>query len=598
MPRPLLTTTPYKVSLHLNNGYRYASTQRFRDVDHDSGKKRYSRIHWGTLTEEMKFIPGKRYILSSLEERSKLIFPVAWDMSEAEKLSGLKKAGRPAYDEQDVNRFYGDLWLLDQVAKKTGIREDLMKVFWGNREIVDDILTLSMFGYVTGFSYNRVVRWQRLAKSLSDRDLTATYITRLTQSITERHRMDLFRLRAGRLGKEELCAVDSTSRSAYGKTLADIHWGKNKEHIPLEQTVEVVVYTLEGHMPVYYRTFPGNIPDSRSLATILTDLQHANFHNVVLVTDRGYESLRNLERYIREGQAMIMCVKAGQKTVTDKIRAFGHFDSHPAEMDLDIDTNIYSKQYVLKYRVEGNGTAIIEADRLKLNLYFDPVRRSTELVELEKSILIQRKALEEIQSAGLPLDDDTSIRKNYCYFLVEYSKTDRKLTSFSLNDKKVDTTRLTSGFYALVTHRIDYPAQKVLATYKLRDEQEKYFQQMKGQMSSDRQRNWSEEGKTGRLFILFVSMILGSYVRHIWKSTELHKKFSSSLEVLDEMRSIRCVEHTGKAKHITPFVGAQLDVCKAFGFPIPKGCEPAYISKQKSERKRGRPSKKRLQMDS
>ena len=54
----------------------------------------------------------------------------------------------------------------------------------------------------------------------------------------------------------------------------------------------------------------------------------------------------------------------------------------------------------------------------------------------------------------------------------------------------------------------------------------------------------------------------------MWKSTDLHKQFSSTLEVLDEMRLIRCVEHTGKAKHITPFVGAQIDFANAFGFKV------------------------------
>ena len=47
--------------------------------------------------------------------------------------------------------------------------------------------------------------------------------------------------------------------------------------------------------------------------------------------------------------------------------------------------------------------------------------------------------------------------------------------------------------------------------YKLRDEQEKYFAMMKGVMGADRQRNWSELGKEGRLLILFVSQIIGCY---------------------------------------------------------------------------------------
>ena len=116
-------------------------------------------------------------------------------------------------------------------------------------------------------------------------------------------------------------------------------------------------------------------------------------------------------------------------------------------------------------------------------------------------------------------------------------------------------------------------------------------------MVSDRQRNWSEEGKTGRLFILFVSLILSSWVRHAWKSTRLHELFHSSLDILDEMRPIRMIEHTNQIKTITPFVGAQVDICEEFAFDIPEGCAPAYVSRQKFKRKRGRPPKKAIEMD-
>ena len=44
--------------------------------------------------------------------------------------------------------------------------------------------------------------------------------------------------------------------------------------------------------------------------------------------------------------------------------------------------------------------------------------------------------------------------------------------------------------------------------------------------------------------------------------------------------TIRCVEHTGKAKHITPFVGAKIDIVNAFGFKIPYGCAPKYTSRE------------------
>ncbi|MBQ7477824.1 MAG: hypothetical protein IJT01_02845, partial [Selenomonadaceae bacterium] len=123
------------------------------------------------------------------------------------------------------------------------------------------------------------------------------------------------------------------------------------------------------------------------------------------------------------------------------------------------------------------------------------------------------------------------------------------------------------------------------------DEQEKYFEQMKGQLHANRQDTWSEEGATGRRFILFVSMILSSYVRHIWKSTCLRDKFVSSLEILDEMRPIRSIQHTGRKEHITPFVAKQRLICEAFDVEPPKGCDGTCTSKKVLPGKRGRPRK-------
>ncbi|GHV48154.1 hypothetical protein FACS1894204_12230 [Synergistales bacterium] len=596
MSRPINPNAQYRVKPHVTNGYTYASTQPSY-VDAETGKKKYRYIHWGTVDECRKFIPGSCFYMAPPEDRARLVFPEDWDMSEAEKLTGLRKPGRPACDIDCLNRLYGDIWLLEQVARKTGIRQDLEVVFNGNREIVDDILTLAMFPYLTKFTYNRVARWQRLANAPSSRELTPIEITRLTQSITEQHRMELLKLRAARLGKDELCAVDSTSRTAYGNSLADIRWGKNKERLPLEQTMEVVVYTLSSHMPVYYRTFPGNMPDSRSLEVIITDLDHAGFKDLILITDRGYETLRNLEKYILRGQSMVMCAKTGQKEVAKAIQELGDFGVRPEEMEVDPDARIYYRQYNIDYEVASIGTSSKKSDRLKLNLYFDPIRRSLELMELDIALSIQKTALDELLKNKSVMNEEAAIKHDYCYYNVLCDPTTMVIQSFEINEKKVTKARKFSGFFSIMTHRLDFDAMKALRTYRLRDEQEKYFQQMKDQMVSDRQRNWSEEGKTGRLFILFISLVLSSYVRHVWKSTNLHDTFSSSLDMVDEMRSIRYIEHTNRAKAFTPFVGAQVDICNAFGFEIPEGCAPTYVSRQKSKRKRGRPPKKKVESD-
>ena len=156
---------------------------------------------------------------------------------------------------------------------------------------------------------------------------------------------------------------------------------------------------------------------------------------------------------------------------------------------------------------------------------------------------------------------------------------------------------ITAGFFASKTIGVDMDPLQAMNNYGMRDEQEKCFALQKGPLGHDRLRTWSEGGKRGRMFIYFVGLILASYVRSVWQKDDvLRKKFSSTEAVLAEMRTIRCIEHTGKMKFITPFVGSQVAICKAFGFTIPDGCAPVYVSKAKPvSRKRGRPASPKVE---
>lgn len=180
-----------------------------------------------------------------------------------------------------------------------------------------------------------------------------------------------------------------------------------------------------------------------------------------------------------------------------------------------------------------------------------------------------------------------TLQRNCDYFTLSFK--DQKLTSFSLKEKKVESERRSHGFFSLLTLGVDDDPVEALNKYRLRDEQEKYFEHMKDQLGFSLQDNWSEDGKAGRLFILFVGLVLASHVRHVWKSTKLHDLFDSSLAVLDEMRCIRAIETPGHYMTMTPFVSAQLTICEAFGIPIPENCRPGHESKR--VRQRGQPRK-------
>ena len=448
--RPAKANTIYKVGIHNNGGRKYASTQPFT-VD-ENGKKHYSHKHWGIVDDDMKFHPNSTYFYASLEERRKLIFPSDWDLSEIKSLSGTGHRGVVEYDGGDLDRMYGPTWFLNNVAKETGLSDDLQKVFGGNVEMAQDVLTLAYYLFLDSRTYSHIEKWQRIVKTPSVHTLTSSSITRLTQSITEQNRMDLFRLRAKRMGKDEYCAVDSTSVSTYGFHLVDIRWGHNKEHLPLKQTLEVIVYSLTSHLPIYYLELPGNMPDSRTIEMIVTELEHAGFKNVILITDRGYESMKNLEVYIAKGQKVITSVKCGQGEALKVIKSIDLSTGVPEGMSFSKDTNLFYKQYNLDYKVQGNGNHVIDADRLKLNVYFDIHKRADDLARVQMAITTQTELVQAVYETGKPVpkEDRETFRKENNFMNIAFWKSG-KIRSFEVDKDAVKKATLTSGFFASKT---------------------------------------------------------------------------------------------------------------------------------------------------
>ena len=574
--RPADPLSPYRMKVHRLGQHAYASTQP-AVVDETTGKKRYRHVHWGVLGDGLRFVPNAKFLLLDPEERSRFIYPDTWDLSELQALPSHRSVGRPKYVEADRDRLYGDVWLMEQVAQRLGLLKDLETVFGGNREKARDVLSLAMYAYLTKQAYSRMAQWQDITRFPAVHKLTPSAITVLTQSITEQDRMALFRCRRARLGKGRLCALDSTTRSAEGHTLSDIRLGKSKEGGFRQQTTEVVVYSLDTHEPIYYRTFPGNMKDSKSLRVILSDLKHAGIMDVILVTDRGYECARSIDQCIVARQALVTAANIRQKFILKRIRAIGNVDSFdPEGMTWLPEQKLYARQYDLELELRSRGGRTVTSDRLKLNLYFDPRRRSEEQVALREVLHDQQTKLQHLQEAGTAVPDGKL--REFPYFHVKRNEETHAVESFEQNRKKIQNICSAFGFFANMTLGVDYSAEKALSVYHLRDEQEKYFNDMKTRLHADRQHRWTEAGMRGIRFIEFVALIMVSYIKHVWRTSDvLRSRFPYLFAILLEMRTIHCIEHTSHTKVVTPFVGKQLDVCREFGFELPADCAPIYV---------------------
>ena len=589
MAPPRKENAEFFIHRHKLGGHVYAAT-RPAYINEKTGKRDHKVVHWGKIIDNV-FVPNEDFFALTPEDRAKFMFPDDVDTGTIKQLLPSKKK-RCAPKSKPVNRcrFYGDIWLLEQIVQKIHLKDILMEIFEQKEDIVNDLLTLAYYQCITGYSLNHVARWQRIEATPSDNPLTPSRVTRLTQKITEEHRIGLLKHLAKRVKKNNACAVDSTTVSSYGD-LANTHWGYNKEGLDLEVTMESVVYSLDDHIPIYYRIFSGNYPDSMALSLILDDLRNAHFEDLIYITDRGYDSKRNFERYISEKKKAIMALKTTQGLPLKILRTFKPFEVYPEELEFDPRTGYYMKQFDEEYKVEESNGEVIAADNLKINIYLNTERRTHELNQLRKEINIQETDLRNFLDNHETLPCDAILKRNYSYYTLKYDPDTRVLVSYTLNQKKIEKKRLLSGFFSNATIGLELSALEAHLQYKLRDEQEKHFRKEKSMMSGDRIRASSEEGVAGRHFLLFLSLILSAYLTYTWKSTDLKKKLATTKDVLDEMRTIQLIERSEEQKTVTPFIGLQVDITEAFGFEFPPGCEPNYTSKQVLEKKRGRPKK-------
>ena len=612
--RPKNPNADHKVLLHQTGGYRYAATQPY-EKDEKTGKLRRHYVYWGNVTEDLKFIPNLRFKLSDSKTRALLVFPEGWDLSAIDELKQQEKCQSPrVYDpsyendgsafsgtvrtvsekEQFNNLFYGGTWFLWEMAVQKHIVEDLLTTFDGNQLVVNDLLTLAMFPIMTSWNYSQAERWQSYTKTPSTRTLSPSFITRFTQSITDHHRMSFLKLRFARQKPKAVLACDSTTRSAYGRCLADIRWGKNKDNEELQNTLEVVVYSLDTHEPIYYRTFGGNENDSRTLRTIIGDLKKLGCEDLLIIFDRGYETEDNMIDMIQRDQAFLVCGKVGQKPVYDCIMEI-EYDAHgmPTNMEYYKKEKLYLIQHEQEMKVPDTGHPGEEkAATLKINLFLNMSDRMDELTKINEAIKNEKESLAMLIAEDKVYSEEEikRLKKEYTYHKLSLSR-EKKLV-VNENEKVVSKAKNTAGFFSSVSYKVDGDAKDQLEMYALRDEQEKYFEEMKDQLGFNMQRNWSEDGKTGRLFILFIGLILRSELRHVW-SEKLRDRYPSSIDVLHEMLPIRYIEYPDGSSSITGFTTAQMDIGLAFSLPIPHECL-STVQKETMERKlagrgRGRP---------
>jgi len=580
MARPKRADGKKPITLFKTGKYRYAVFQE-TVKNPKTGKFSHPKTIYGTVDEQLHFTPNARYLNLSEEERNRLLFPPSWSV-ESGAAPAKSRKGRPSYTGESVSLLYGAAFFLEQVSSSCGLTDDMQKVFGDERAA--ELRTLAYYILLHDDCYNHLESWQKIEWYPSLRILNPSSVTRITQAVSEDDKQALFALRRRRIAGDAWCGIDSTSYSFYGNNIADSHWGHNKEHDRLPQVNQLFMYDISGSMPVYYRRMPGNIPDTRTLRTTLKELELAGFNGAQLVLDRGYLSAEAIELLVKKRISFIMMAKTSSKDIRDTILSLDA-DELCLPDNWITEHGVYGieSSYPFSVTVKGKKRDVIP---LRLCIFFDPEQQGADRKALAQHIHETSLSLDAMIEEETVLDDRT-VKKLGKYFTLTLDEKKHTLLSYVPNEKAMRAYWALSGFFAIICSRVkekEYSLSYVLDRYRMRDEQEKCFMFIKNEQNGRRLRTSTEPSTDGRMLIQFIALTLNAVIHRVYKSSkELTRRFPTRQHMIEEMRSIRRIDHPKRAKIITEFVGAQVDIFDAFGFEIPSSCRPSSRPKRKKK---------------
>lgn len=501
---------------------------------------------------------AKRVCIGKVDPKTGEIVPTRKRKTKVAQPDAVIKPG-PTPITQTARFFYGATYLFDEIGRNLGITGDLKQCF---PETYRQILSIAYYLILEDNNpLSRFPKWSSLHKHPFGQDIASQRSSELFTSITEETRVQFFERQSKRRVEKEYWAYDITSISSYSNTLAQVKYGLNKDHDLLAQINLALLYGQQSGLPFYYRKLAGNIPDVKTVRTLLADLEHLGCQKIKLVMDRGFYSEENVNGLLRDHLKFIMAtklhltyVKSALAKGRDSIR---NWDNYNPEYDLYAKTSTIT----WKYRQDRpyKGDQIKEDRRLYLHIYFN----SEKAVEDEKKHnMLLIKLQTELESGKLDPGHEADYAK---YF--EVHKTPVRGIKVTGKQKAIDEAKMNYGYFALISNDIKDPIQ-ALEIYRNKDLVEKAFGNLKERLNLRRTLVSSEQSLDGKLFVEFVALIFLSYIKKKMQEGKLFKKYTLQ-SLLDEFDVIECFEQKGKERRWGEITKKQIELFKLMGVDPP-----------------------------
>ena len=554
MGRPRIYDTPhFCLHTYVRKGHTYVEAYR-NEWDPEKKRSRIAqRKYVGVLdTETGRVRLGKKYLSENPQYEGKILYYEDKQLVERTPEEVQEELDKRVPSPLNDIVSYGASAACWLVAQKSGMLDDLKATF--GAEVGTDLLRLAVYQYLDGGSMDCFEQWASQHWLPKARTFSGQRISEMLSKITHQDITSYLKLRNHRCVEhfnkvkteaEELkkpgpkfryLALDSTALSTYSITISNAAYGYAKQNPELRQVnFTLGVDYLNGDVCYAYES-EGSITDKSVYPHLMMDLHHNgyNLQDTVIVTDRGYQSIYNIQRLLDIEINYVCGVPLTEESVKQLFERYKSSLSNPAFLNGRLKVAARTSKELCEKATDSGPLHLSTS----LHLYKYPELAAQQAISLHQKI---EEVLEKKNSGEKLHSADRSRVRNY---IVENNK-----NVWVKNIKGLEEFLTRAGCFAIRTNCIEDPFE-CLAVYKQRQIVETAFRQMKVLNGNNRLR-CTERTYVGKLLLFVIAQSLR--MRMLCTAKENEQKLDLDLpgDSLDKamaiLRGIMAVRPPSKA---------------------------------------------------
>jgi transposase len=442
----------------------------------------------------------------------------------------------PKTSERDVKttKSFGPAYLLDSICSEIDLRKKLSESFGKDGDLILTIAMSKLLDQTSLKNLHHVLDDSFLPEMYSLKEsFSSQWLSGFLERLSSKEAAMTSFYNSLVAGEDETLIFDITSLSSASRNIDWLEWGYNRDGLDLPQVNLGLVLSLNSHLPLYFKLFPGSISDVVTLKNLVAEVKSFGIAKCLFILDRGFYSENNIKEMADEKIDFILPlpfnVNIGKGLISETNR------------DIENPTNARRFGGEIFYVLESE----VQIGEVKAFGYvlFNKKREGQETNSFYNRLIDIESALNG-KEFNNPIGQFKQIAGNFERYF-EYNVDGKKI---HLRRRVNAISQATNRFgKTILISAAKRKWDEVLLLYRERDEVEKRFDDLKNELEVMPLRVQKIETLRGLLFIFFISLIMRAILLRRAREAQLLDKKSIE-EIIMELAKFRAVKVGNKWK--------------------------------------------------